>query len=83
MTNWGFRLTRTQGAATWHLTRGLFTTRETTLDDDRVAGVNLTEPLGLRLARGARLSAIVTGLDKGQSGSSSLVPPAPRTGKYR
>jgi putative membrane protein len=77
VTNWAFRLTRTRGAATWHLTRGLFTTRETTLDDDRVAGVNLSEPLGLRLARGARLSAIVTGLDRGQSGSSVLVPPAP------
>jgi putative membrane protein len=79
VTNWGFRLTRSRGAATWHLTRGLFTTRETTLDDDRVAGVNLSEPLGLRLARGARLSAIVTGLSKSQQGSSTLVPPAPRT----
>ena len=76
---WGFRLTRSRADATWHLTRGLFTTRETTLDDDRVAGVNLSEPLGLRLARGARLTAIVTGLDKGQQGSSALVPPAPRS----
>ena len=80
VTNWGFRLTRTSGGATtWHLTRGLFTTRETTLDDERVAGVNLSEPLGLRLARGARLSAIVTGLDRKEQGSSTLVPPAPRT----
>jgi putative membrane protein len=76
VTNFGFRLTR--GAATWHLTRGLLTTRETTLDDERVAGVNLSEPLGLRLARGARLSAVVTGLDRSQRGSSVLVPPAPR-----
>ncbi|MDX6372558.1 MAG: putative rane protein [Nocardioidaceae bacterium] len=78
VTNWGFRLTRNRGAATWHLTRGLFTTRETTVDDDRVAGVNLSEPLGLRLASGARLSAIVTGLSRSQQGSSTLVPPAPR-----
>jgi putative membrane protein len=78
VTNYGFRLTRTRGAATWHLTRGLFTTRETTLDEDRLAGVDLSEPLGLRLARGARLSAIVTGLSGGQQGSSTLVPPAPR-----
>ena len=76
--NWGFRLTRSRSAGTWHLSRGLFTTRETTLDEDRVAGVNLSEPLGLRVARGARLSAIVTGLDRGQQGSSALVPPAPR-----
>jgi putative membrane protein len=78
VTNWGFRLTRSRSSATWHLTRGLFTTRETTLDDDRVAGVNLSEPLGLRAGRGARLSAIVTGLDRKQQGSSTLVPPAPR-----
>ena len=78
VSNWGFRLTRSRGAGTWHLSRGLFTTRETTLDEDRVAGVNLSEPLGLRVARGARLSAIVTGLDRGQQGSSALVPPAPR-----
>jgi putative membrane protein len=78
VTNYGFRLTRTRGAATWHLTRGLITTRETTLDDERVAGVDLSEPLGLRVARGARLSATVTGLSGGQQGSSTLVPAAPR-----
>jgi putative membrane protein len=78
VTNWGFRLTRDRSAATWHLTRGLFTTRETTIDDDRLAGVNVSEPLGLRLARAARLSAIVTGLGRGQQGSSVLVPPAPQ-----
>jgi putative membrane protein len=78
VTNWGFLLTRDRAAATWHLTRGLFTTRETTIDDDRLAGVNVSEPLGLRLARAARLSAIVTGLGRGQQGSSVLVPPAPR-----
>jgi putative membrane protein len=78
VTNWAFLLTRTGGSGAWHLTRGLFTTRETTLDPDRVAGVSLSEPLGLRLARGARLTAIVTGLDRGQQGSSALVPPAPR-----
>jgi putative membrane protein len=43
-----------------------------------VSGVSIGEPLGLRLAHGARLSAIVTGLDKKQQGSSVLVPPAPR-----
>jgi putative membrane protein len=72
--NWGFTLTRTPGA--WHLSRGLLTTRETTLDEERVGGVSLAEPLGLRLAGGARLTAIVTGMGK-QPGSSLLVPPAP------
>lgn len=79
VTNWGFRLTHTgppRGGA-WHLRRGLITTRETTLDDERVRGVSVGEPLGLRLAGGGRASAIVTGLGESQSGSSLLVPPAP------
>jgi putative membrane protein len=76
VTNWGFTLTRADGA--WHLRRGLLTTRETSLDHDRVGGVTIGEPLGLRVAGGARVSAIVTGLDRGQQGSSVLVPPAPR-----
>ncbi len=78
LTNFGFRLTHTGAEGSWHLQRGLFTTRETTLDDARVSGVSIGEPLGLRLAGGARLSAIVTGLDKKQQGSSVLVPPAPQ-----
>ena len=81
VTNWGFVLSHTgssRGGA-WHLRRGLITTRETTLDDERVRGVSVGEPLGLRLAGGGRTSAIVTGLDRRQTGSSVLVPPAPRT----
>jgi putative membrane protein len=79
VTNWNFRLVRTRSTdgGSWHLTRGLFTTRETTIDHDRLAGVSLAEPIGLRVAGGARLSAIVTGLDRSQQGSSMLVPPAP------
>jgi putative membrane protein len=78
LTNYGFVLTQRQGDGSWHLRRGLLTTRETTLDGARVSGVSIGEPLGLRLAHGARLSAIVTGLDKRQRASSVLVPPAPR-----
>ena len=80
VTNWAFRVTRRPPGpgGDWHLSRGLFTTRETTLDDDRVAGVTLSEPIGIRAAGGARLSAIVTGLDRSERGSSTLVPPAPR-----
>lgn len=77
--NWGFTLTHAPDARSLHLRRGLFTTRETSLDDERLSGVSIGEPIGLRLARGGRLSAIVTGLDRSQSGSSMLVPPAPRT----
>ncbi|GAB6983677.1 PH domain-containing protein [Nocardioides pyridinolyticus] len=79
VTNWGFRLTHTAGA--WHLRRGLITTRETTMDDERVRGVSVGEPLGLRVAGGGRASAIVTGLANGQS--TLLVPPAPRAVVHR
>ena len=78
VTNFGFVLSHTAEDGTWHLRRGLFTTRETSLDDARVSGVSIGEPLSLRLAGGARLSAIVTGLSRKQQGSSVLVPPAPR-----
>jgi putative membrane protein len=79
LTNWDFSLTHTSTDGSWHLRRGLLTTRETSMDDGRVRGVAVGEPLGLRLARGGRLSAIVTGLDRKQQGSTLLVPPAPRT----
>nr|WP_253945148.1 PH domain-containing protein [Nocardioides sp. zg-DK7169] len=75
LTSWDLVLSHRPGA--WHLVRGLLTTRETTLDDDRVAGAVLHEPLGLRLAGAAHLSAIVTGLDRSRAGSATLVPPAP------
>lgn len=75
LTNWAFTLSHTAGA--WHLRRGLLTTRETSLDDERVSGVSICEPLGLRSVGGGRLAAIVTGLDRKQQGSSVLVPPAP------
>lgn len=73
--NWRFTLRR--DADTWHVSRGLLTTRETSIDIERLAGVAIAEPAGLRLARGARLSAIVTGLGTSVRGSQVLVPPAP------
>ena len=79
VSNWGFTLTHAGHDGSWHLRRGLVTTRETSLDDERVSGVSIGEPIGLRLARGGRLSAIVTGLDRQSSGSSMLVPPAPQS----
>jgi putative membrane protein len=73
--NWGFTLTHSTGS--WHLARGLLTTRETSLDDERVGGVSVCEPFGLRLAGGGQVRAIVTGLDSKQQSSAVLVPPAP------
>lgn len=74
VTNGGFRLTREAGA--WHVRRGLLTTRETSIDEDRLAGVAIGEPLALRLTGGRHLQAIVTGVNRSESGSSMLVPPS-------
>lgn len=76
--NGNFALSHTTPDGSWHVRRGLLTTRETSLDDDRLRGVAVGEPWGLRLVRGGRLSAIVTGLDRSESGSSALLPPTPR-----
>ncbi len=52
--------------------------RETSVEDARLAGVVVREPLGLRLAGAAELGAVVTGLGQGEKGTLTLVPPAPR-----
>lgn len=54
---------------------GLVKVRHSTLDRGRLRGVNLREPLALRLAGGARLDAIMTGV-AAESGESSLVLPS-------
>ncbi len=77
VTNWGFTLTHAASGA-WHVRRGLLTTRETSIDQERVSGVSVTETVGLRLAGGARVSAIVTGLGRSEAGTAMLAPPAPR-----
>ncbi|KAA9373520.1 PH domain-containing protein [Microbispora cellulosiformans] len=75
-----FRLTR-HAEGTLHVTRGLLTRRATTIEERRLRGVEIDEPLLLRAVRGARLSAVTTGLrskEGGQRGGSTLLPPAPR-----
>lgn len=70
-----FTLTR-EPNGTLHVSRGLLTTRATTLEERRLRGLQLDEPLPLRLARGARVTAIATGGDTGAA--ALLLPPAPR-----
>ncbi|MDN3353327.1 PH domain-containing protein [Actinomadura sp. DC4] len=77
---YGFRLTRNT-AGTLHVTRGLITTRSITIEERRLRGVEISEPLLLRAVRGARCLAITTGLRVGRGaerGGSLLLPPAPR-----
>jgi putative membrane protein len=76
---WNFRLTR-QASGTLHVTRGLVTTRAVTIDENRLRGIEFSEPLLLRAVRGARCIAIATGLRVGRGaerGGSMLLPPAP------
>jgi putative membrane protein len=78
---WGFRLSR-HAQGTLHITRGLLTTRATSIEERRLRGVELSEPLLLRAVHAARLNGITTGL-KAQGGDvvggSLLLPPAPQT----
>lgn len=77
---WRFRLVRT-GLGSLRVTRGLLSTRATTIDEARLRGVEISEPLSLRVAKGARCIAITTGLRVGggaERGGSVLLPPAPR-----
>lgn len=77
LTNWGFTLSRDRVGRSYHVARGLLTARETSIDTDRIRGVEIHEPLGLRLTGGGRATAIVTGMSRRESGGAPLVPPAP------
>lgn len=78
---WGFRLSRHR-RGTLQVSRGLVTTRATSIEVRRLRGVEVVEPLLLRLVGGARLLALTTGLrSRGGEGSNNngalLAPPAP------
>ncbi len=76
---WNFRLTR-EPAGTLHVRRGLITTRSVSIEEDRLRGVEVREPLPLRLVGGARLVAVAGGLREGKGadkGGGLLLPPAP------
>lgn len=70
----GYQLTRHE--RTLRVRRGLLTTRAITIEEARLRGLRLREELLLRPARGARLTAITTGLGRHSRGGL-LVPPAP------
>ncbi|MFK0248466.1 PH domain-containing protein [Amycolatopsis azurea] len=76
---WNFKLTReTEG--TLHVRRGLITTRSVSIEEERLRGVEVKETLPLRIAGGARLTAIAGGLREGKGGDKGgglLLPPAP------
>ena len=79
---WGYRLTR-EPDATLRLRRGLLTTRSLSVEQGRMRGAEVAEPLLLRLVQGARCAAITTGLDAKTSSKGALLPPAPRDEAHR
>ncbi|WP_158794949.1 PH domain-containing protein [Streptomyces sp. NRRL S-337] len=82
---WHFRLTRLANG-TLRLTRGLVTKRSVTIEGRRLRGIEISETLPLRLVRGARCTAITTGLRTGRGaehGSSLLLPAAPLAEAHR
>jgi len=79
---WGFRLVREPGG-TLRISRGLLTARSVSLEERRLRGAELAEPLLLRLGHGARLTAVATGLGGGPGQRGALLPPAPLDEAHR
>ncbi|MGW2559710.1 PH domain-containing protein [Streptomyces sp. NPDC001514] len=76
-----YRLEREPGG-TLRVRRGLFTTRSISIEERRLRGVELVEPLGVRLFGAARVDAVATGLVNDEEDQhtdlKTLLPPAPR-----
>jgi putative membrane protein len=77
---WNYRLEREPG--TLRVRRGLFTTRSISIEEARLRGVELVEPLGVRLSGAARVDAVATGMaaaksDDDKSDRRTLLPAAP------
>jgi putative membrane protein len=77
----GYRLTR-ESDDTLHVRRGLLTTSAVTIEEARLRGVEIREPLLLRLGRGARCLAVATGLQN-KNESHLLMPPGPVAEAHR
>ncbi|WP_240135876.1 PH domain-containing protein [Streptomyces sp. MUM 178J] len=77
---WGYRLEREPGGAL-RVRRGLLTSRSISIEERRLRGVDLVEPLGVRLFGAGRLDAVATGLvredDHKHAGHQALLPAVP------
>ncbi|MFJ8076065.1 PH domain-containing protein [Streptomyces sp. NPDC096176] len=78
---WNYRLEREPGG-TLRVRRGLLTARSISIEERRLRGVDLVEPLGVRLFGAARLDAVATGLVKDEkdkhADTNVLLPVVPR-----
>ncbi|MFG2331342.1 PH domain-containing protein [Streptomyces sp. NPDC048604] len=79
---WNYTLEREPGG-TLRVRRGLLTARSISVEERRLRGVELIEPLGVRTFGAARVDAVATGIaedDESQHADhKTLLPPAPRT----
>ncbi|WP_243063949.1 PH domain-containing protein [Humibacter sp. RRB41] len=73
----GFAIWRSD-ATTLHVRHGLLRTRQVTLDERRLRGVSLNEPLSLRAVHGASAHAIMTGLGRERGGLMVIEPAGPQ-----
>ncbi|MFI5807457.1 PH domain-containing protein [Streptomyces sp. NPDC051561] len=78
---WNYRLDREPGG-TLRVQRGLFTSRSISIEERRLRGVEVVEPLGVRLSGAARVDAVATGLAEGEADSKTdhktLIPAVPK-----
>ncbi|GAA2955491.1 PH domain-containing protein [Kitasatospora cinereorecta] len=78
---WNYRLEREPGG-TLRVRRGLLTSRSLSVEERRLRGVELVEPIGVRLFGAARVDAITTGVAKDEQARGAdhhtLLPAAPR-----
>jgi putative membrane protein len=77
---WGYRISR-RPDGTLQVNRGLLTKRSVSLEERRLRGVEVEEPLLLRAARAGSCTAVATGSGRGDR--SKLLPPAPRSQAHR
>lgn len=76
---WNHRLDREPGG-TLRVRRGLFVSRSLSLEEDRIRGIEIVEPLGVRAAKASRLDVVAIGLKNEQNPDlTTLVPAAPRS----
>jgi putative membrane protein len=78
----GFTIWRSD-ATTLHVRHGLLRTRQVTLDERRLRGVSLNEPLSLRAVDAASVHAIMTGLGRDRAGLLVVEPAGPRADGMR
>ncbi|WP_426403365.1 PH domain-containing protein [Streptomyces sp. R-07] len=78
---WNYRLEREPGG-TLRVRRGLLTARSVSIEERRLRGIELVQPLGVRLCGAARVDAVATGLaeddDDKHADLKNLLPAVPR-----